>query len=153
VSKREIRLANKIPSNGTYQPLPPERPNSTGWTFDPRTNRNTSESVTRRRAGVIWNSAIRRGRAFLRGFRAKKVGKQSINRHIVAMEHDPAEIAIARGSAAASAAATAFVSGHVLHYGIGFSLEDIRFVALVSAIFIAVPLAIEYFSRKLRKPN
>ena len=54
---------------------------------------------------------------------------------------------------ASAAALAAFTVGHIAHYDLGVSRQEIRTPALISAALIAALLAIEYFGKKLRKPK
>ena len=54
--------------------------------------------------------------------------------------------------ACGTAAFTAVFIGYVAHYDFGLSREQIRTPAVSAAVVIAVLLAVEVFSKRLRKP-
>jgi uncharacterized protein YneF (UPF0154 family) len=47
----------------------------------------------------------------------------------------------------------AVVLGYFVHYGLGFSRQEIRDLALAVGAIIGLILAIEYFGKMLRKPK
>jgi hypothetical protein len=51
------------------------------------------------------------------------------------------------------AAAIALSLAYIAHYDFGLSREEIRTPAVVGAAVIAVLVAVEFFGKKLRKPN
>jgi hypothetical protein len=51
------------------------------------------------------------------------------------------------------AAVTALSLAYIAHYDFGLSREEIRTLAVVGAVVIAASVAIEFFGKKLRKPN
>ena len=52
-----------------------------------------------------------------------------------------------------AAAFTALSLGYIAHYDFGFSREEIRTFALIGATVIATLVAVEFFGKKLRKPQ
>ena len=55
--------------------------------------------------------------------------------------------------ATSTASAAALTLAYVAHYGFGFSREEIRTFAVVGAAVVAVLVAVEFFGKKLRKPQ
>jgi hypothetical protein len=53
----------------------------------------------------------------------------------------------------AMAATTALSLAYIAHYDFGLSRQQIRTPAVVGAAIIAVLVAVEFFGKKLRKPN
>jgi hypothetical protein len=53
----------------------------------------------------------------------------------------------------AMAATTALSLVYIAHYDFGLSRQQIRTPAVVGAAIIAVLVAVEFFGKKLRKPN
>jgi hypothetical protein len=51
------------------------------------------------------------------------------------------------------ATAVALSLGYIAHYDFGFSREEIRTPALIGATVIATLVAVEFFGKKLRKPQ
>jgi hypothetical protein len=51
------------------------------------------------------------------------------------------------------ATAVALSLGYIAHYDFGFSREEIRTFALIGATVIATLVAVEFFGKKLRKPQ
>jgi hypothetical protein len=51
------------------------------------------------------------------------------------------------------AATTALALAYIAHYDFGLSREEIRNPAMFGAVVIAVLVAVEFFGKKLRKPN
>jgi hypothetical protein len=59
--------------------------------------------------------------------------------------------AITTVSALGVAAYAAIAMGYVAQYGLGFSLEEIRGTAMLTAVVLTTAIAIEFFGKKLRK--
>jgi hypothetical protein len=55
--------------------------------------------------------------------------------------------------AVVTAAFAALALACIAHYDFGLSRQEIRTPAMVGAAVIAVLVAVEYFGKKLRKPN
>jgi hypothetical protein len=51
-----------------------------------------------------------------------------------------------------TAPVAAAMLGYITHYNFGLSRLEIRFPAVVGAVVIATPVAIDFFCRRLRKP-
>jgi len=51
-----------------------------------------------------------------------------------------------------SATFTALMLGYVAHYDFGLSRQEIRTPAVLGAVIIAVPIAVEFLGKRLRKP-
>jgi hypothetical protein len=55
--------------------------------------------------------------------------------------------------AAFTASAAALSLAYIAYYDFGLSRQEIRTAAVVGAAVIAVLVAVEFFGKKLRKPN
>jgi hypothetical protein len=55
--------------------------------------------------------------------------------------------------AVSGAAFTAVMLGYIAHYHFGLSREEIRTIAVIAAAVAIALVLIEYFGKKLRKPN
>ena len=55
--------------------------------------------------------------------------------------------------AAFTASAAALSLAYIAHYDFGLSREEIRTFAVVGAAVVAVLVAVEFFGKKLRKPQ
>ena len=55
--------------------------------------------------------------------------------------------------AMSTASAIALSLAYIAHYDFGLSRQEIRTPAVVGAAVIAVLVAVEFFCKKLRKPN
>jgi uncharacterized membrane protein YeaQ/YmgE (transglycosylase-associated protein family) len=53
--------------------------------------------------------------------------------------------------AVVGAMVTAFLTGYIAHYDLGFSQQEIRTPAVIGAAVIGLLVATEYFGKKLRK--
>jgi Na+/melibiose symporter-like transporter len=62
----------------------------------------------------------------------------------------PITFLVLAGTAAFMAAV---VLGYFVHYGLGFSRQEIRTQAVIGAAIIGLLMATEYFGKKLRKPK
>jgi hypothetical protein len=51
------------------------------------------------------------------------------------------------------AATTALSLAYIAHFDFGLSRQEIRTPAVIGAVVIAVLVAVEFFGKKLRKPN
>ena len=51
-----------------------------------------------------------------------------------------------------TAPVAAAILGYIAHYNFGLSRLEIRIPAVVGAVVIATPVAIDFFCRRLRKP-
>jgi hypothetical protein len=56
-------------------------------------------------------------------------------------------------TATSMAGAVALSLAYIAHYDFGLSRQEIRTPAVVGAAVIAVLVAVEFFGKKLRKPN
>jgi hypothetical protein len=52
-----------------------------------------------------------------------------------------------------AAAFTALSLAYIAHYDFGLSREEIRTPAVAAAVVIAMLMAVEFFGKRLRKPN
>ena len=52
-----------------------------------------------------------------------------------------------------AAAFTALSVAYIAQYDLGLSRQDIRTIAVVGAVIIAVLVAVEFYGKRLRKPN
>jgi hypothetical protein len=52
-----------------------------------------------------------------------------------------------------AAVTTALSLAYVAHYDLGLSREEIRIAAVVGAAAVVAWMAVEFFGKKLRKPN
>jgi len=79
--------------------------------------------------------------------------REGVRAHIRMMDRPQIETAVIELLiGGGSATFTALMLGYVAHYDFGLSRQEIRTPAVLGAVIIAVPIAVEFLGKRLRKP-